>query len=335
MPSIIPSKSHLSNLPDIDVSQVPSRPDSISKRGLVLLPIFSGFPNNFPLRDDVAHHVASCACWARRSWLVNTDANDYGIEVKFYVEERVKDSAIPILERNFVEERDIIWFDGSRLEGVLSGVGTHGIKKCASYNDDRFQDYDWIFDVDSDVFAVSATGEKYPFFQNFFSNCHENIVGACFVSSLSSNPECLTPYDIGWGTFEGDSVEAWKSRFEAIAGQAMLNKYFDPNLSFMTCNGSIVAFPAKHFMHNRRADCDFLVNTTRELLDLEATLSLWHSMGNPVFSITDHVKLAMFHAHFGPQDVDLFLRYFSEGPFLFHYAFPGINYFWRKGMGII
>ena len=330
---IVRNKTHLSNLPDLGEWQIPPRPDKVSKSGIVLLPLFEGHPN----RSDICHHVAMSAIWARRSWLVHTDANDYGIEIKFYVEECIRDKALPILERNFVEERDIIWYDdGDKLEGVIpnpegDGYMTWGIKKCASYTDNRFRDYDWIFDIDSDVFAVSARGEKVPFFEKFFSNFHERIVGACFVGPLS---ERSTPHEIGWCTFEGDSVEAWKGRFEAIAGRTILDKYFDPNVSFMTCNGSIVAFPAKHFMHNRWVDCDFFVNTTRELLDLEATLSLWHSMGNPVFSITDHVKLAMFHYHSGPQDVDLFLRYLSEGPFLFHYAFPGIDYFWRKGIGI-
>ena len=128
------------------------------------------------MRDDVAHHVAIAAVWARRSWMTHTDANDYGIEIKFYVEECVRDSAMPILERNFVEEQDIIWYDdGDKLEGVIpnpegDGYMTYGTKKCASYTDYRFEDYDWIFDTDSDIFAVSARGEKYPFFQKFFEN---------------------------------------------------------------------------------------------------------------------------------------------------------------------
>lgn len=332
---VIPDKIHLAQLPDMDVSQIPPRLEDSSTRGLVLLPIFLGFPNFLPDRDDAAHHVTRSAIWARRSWLMNTDALDYGIAVKFYVEEHVRDSAAPIFEKNFVDEADILWFDGSQLEGTLGSGMTHGIKKCSSYNDDRFRDYDWIFDVDSDVFVISPDGEKYPFFRNFFNNCPENTVGACYVRSPIYQSECLTPDDMGWSLFEEDTPDAWKGRFEAIAGRDMLEKYFDPKVWIMTCNGSIIAFPAKHFMRERRTDCDFFVDTTRELLDLEATLSLWHSLGNPLYNITNYAKVIMYHAQAGQNDRDLFQHSFAEGPFLFHYSFSGegINHLWKRGIG--
>ena len=106
-------KIHLSKLPDIDLSQIPPRPSRISKRGIVLLPLFEGHPG----MDIVKNHAAISACWAWRTWRLFTDANDYGIEIKFYIEEKVRDSAMPILERNFIEEEDIIWHqNGERLE---------------------------------------------------------------------------------------------------------------------------------------------------------------------------------------------------------------------------
>ena len=335
---IVRNKTHLSNLPDIGEWQIPPRPDEISKRGIVLVPLFDGHPTKFDAVNYVSHHVAISACWARRSWMMHTDANDYGIEVKFYIEDCVRERAMPILERNFVEEQDIIWYDdGNKLEGVISsrdGYLTYGIKKCASYNDYRFRDYDWIFDIDSDVFAVSAEGGKVPFFQRFFENSPEHQLGACLVSSCPEDPPYLTPSDIGWCNQLKDSPEAWKNRFESVAGRDMLERYFSPDYWFMTCNGSIVSFPAKHFMRERRDGCEWLISTTRELLDLEATLSLWHSMGNPVFNITKHVNLVMFHSGFSPHEVGLFMQAFEKGAFLFHYAFPGIDYFWRKGIGI-
>ena len=334
---VIPDKIHLAQLPDMDASQIPPRLEDSSTRGLVLLPIFLGYPNFLPNRDYVAHHIVTSAIWARWSWLVNTDVLDYGIAVKFYIEESVRESAMPILERNFMDEADIIWFDGSQLEGTLSSRMTHGIKKCSSYNDDRFQDYDWIFDVDSDVFVMSTNDEKLPFFRDFFNNCPANTVGACYVRSSVYQPECLTPMDMGWCMFEGDSIEAWKRRFEEIAGRDMLEKYFDSNSWIMTCNGSIIAFPAKHFMHERRTDCDFFVDTTRDLLDLEATLSLWHSLGNPLYNITNYAKVLMYHAQAGQNDMALFKRYCAEGAFIFHYSFANsdVDLLWKRGVGCL
>lgn len=334
---VISDKIHLAQLPDMHASQIPPRLEDSSTRGLVLLPIFLGYPNFLPDRNYVAHHIVKSAIWAHRSWLVNSDAMDYGIAVKLYIEESVRESAMPILDRNFIDEADVIWFDGSQLEGTLGSGMTHGIKKCSSYNDDRFRDYDWIFDVDSDVFALSLDGEKYPFFRNFFNNCPENTVGACYVRSPIYQPECLTPADMGWSLFDEDTPDAWQQRFEAIAGREMLEKYIDPNSWIMTCNGSIIAFPAKHFMQERRADCDFFVGTTRELLDLEATLSLWHSLGNPLYNITNYSKVLMYHAQAGQNDMALFKQYCAEGTFIFHYSFANsdVDLLWKRGVGCL
>lgn len=326
---IVRNKTHLSNLPDVLDWQVPPRPGKISKKGILLLPLFEGHP----MRSDVCHHVAMSAIWARRSWMVHTDVNDYGIEVKFYVEECIRDKALPILERNFVGEEDVIWYDdGNKLEGLIpnpegDGYMTYGIKKCASYTDDRFRDYDWIFDIDSDVFAVSARGEKVPFFQKFFENSPKDQIGVCFGLVKDQR----SPIGL-WCAPE--DVEDWKKRFESIAGRAILEKYFNPNERIFYCNGSIIAYPAKHFMNERPEAGEFLTRVSRELLDLEAALSIWHSLGNPIFSVTKHVKLIMLNAHFTSDDVDMFLKVFEREAFLFHYAFPGVDYSWREGIGI-
>ena len=92
-----------------------------------------------------------------------TDAIDYGIEVKFYVDERVRDAAMPILERNFIREDDVIFHDNARQFDVT--YPTTAIQKAASYTDDRFADYDWIFDVDTDIFVMSPNRKKLPFFR--------------------------------------------------------------------------------------------------------------------------------------------------------------------------
>ena len=329
-------KLHLASLPDMKPHQIPKRPENISNRGIVLIPVFIGYPSLLQYdKNHVAHHVAISAVWARRSWLMNTDAHDYGIDVKFYVEDKAKQYALPIFERNYVEASDILFFDGNKLEGLLEDGMTHGIKKCASYNDDRLREYDWIFDVDSDVFVMSTDDRRLPFFQTFFNNCPKNTVAACYVRSSVYQPECLTPIDMGWCMFEGDSIEAWKRRFEDISGRDMVEKYFSPNEWIITCNGSIIGFPAKHFMQEKMEWCDFFIDTTRELLDLEATLSLWHSLGNPLYNITNYAKVLMYHSEAGQNDVDIFNQYCSEGPFIFHYSFTNnvINSQWKEGIG--
>ena len=331
-------KRHLFNLPDLTEDQVPPRPTP-SKRGIVLLPLFSGDPNF----DEVASHVAISAVWAWNTWLRFTDADEYGVEVKFYVEEKARDSALPILERNFVEEADIIWHDnGHKLEGIVSsnhGWYTGGIKKAASYTDYRFQEYDWIFDVDADIFILSPNKEKMPFFRNFFEICLENTIGVCWPQEKPAAPPYRTPFDMPWcRDKKGRELRDWKARFEALAGREMLDRYFDPNQWFLTCNGGIVAFPAKHMMETNRKACEFLVSASRDLLDLEAALSLYHSFGNPLFDVIKKagggdIRNALLHIDSHMDGIQHFSNLFSEGrPFLLHYSTSYINALWHEGM---
>ena len=330
---MLKGKIHLSSLPDLAADQVPQRTTQASKRGIVLLPLFEGYPE----QDAVASHVAISAVWAWRSWLQHTDANEYGVEVKFYVEEKVRDSAMPILERNFVEERDIIWYsDGLKLEGVIpaeNGWHTGGIKKAASYTDWRFQEYDWIFDVDSDIFIMSPNRETYPFFRNFFENCEDNTIG---VSWINHGQEGITPYELWCQDKPDDYVSGWKSRFETLSNRNMLESYFDPETAFMTCNGGIVALPAKHLMSYHRTTCEFLVRASRDLLDLEAALSLYSSLGNPIFSLYKTLDILTHNMRDSTiEEVRRFFEKCSEGnPFLLHYFSSHLINNFYQGIGI-
>ena len=346
----ISHKMHLANLPNLTQSQVPPRPEKVSKRALVLIPIFNGEP----LVDNVSHHVAMSAVWARRSWMLHSDANHYGIEVKFYVEECVRDRALPILERNFVEEGDIIYFDGSQMEGALpsgDGFATFGAKKTAIYTDDRFRDYDWIFDVDSDIFAVSWSDRKVWFFEHFFENCRfrsENsdasekyTQGTFFASKPEGGPPYATAVDLGWcrganGSTTDASIADWKRRFETIVDRQILERFMSPDIFMTTYHGGLTAFPAKHFMRERREDCEFLVDTARVMAGTEATLAIWRAKGNAIFDMSEFFPMVLLHSDF---DVDALIElknlYKVKGRLLFHYSHPGIDLFWREGIGAL
>ena len=330
-------KSHLANLPDLTQSQIPPRPEKVSKRGLVLIPIFNGES----LIDNVSHHVAMSAVWARRTWMLHTDANDYGIEIKFYIEECVRDRALPILERNFVEEKDIIYFDGSQMEGALpsgDGYATFGAKKTTIYTNDRFRDYDWIFDVDSDIFAVSWDDKKLWFFEKFFENCRENILGTFFASKPDGGPPYATAVDLGWcrganGSTTDASIADWKRRFETIADREMLDRFMNPHEYTTTYHGGLTAFPAKYFMRERREACEFLVNTARVMAGTEATLAIWRAKGNAIFDMSEFIPMVLLHSDF---DIDALMEFKSlyklKGRLLFHYSHPGVDLFWREGL---
>lgn len=332
-------KAHLSRLPNLSAEQQPPEIQNPSKRGILLVPLFHGQAG----LDYIKHHVALSAVWCRKSWLENSDAHDYGIEVKFYVEEKVKDSALPILYQNRVPEDSIIYFDGSFLEGALPYAGefsTFGTKKMASWSDKRFKDYDWIFDIDSDTFAMSSSNRKLPFFTNFFVHNRLNSISTYCLDEKPDAPPFKTAADLlcrdGKGDTTAESIKDWEERFEALAGPDMLEKYVSPDHYFMCVYTMLTAFPAKHFNQHQGADIDFLMEAARCLCNSEAAISLWHSLGNNVFNIEPIVRYVIVHEHFKEEDIELFAKYYRGGkPFLLHYAHPGIDHWWREGIGAI
>ena len=326
---IQPTKIHLGKLPDLTEYHIPPRPITVSKKGIVLLPLFKN-------PDVIAHHAAVCACWAHRSWLRYSDAIDYGIEVKFYVDERVRDTAMPILQRNFIHDNDVIFHNNAEQFDVA--YPTTAIQKAASYTDDRFADYDWIVDVDTDIFVMSPNREKLPFFRYFFEICDTDKIGVSWVSI-----EELTPSDLHWaGGLTKAELNDWKSRFLKLAGENIVDIYFDPQEAITTLNGGIIAVPAKHLQYSRWSDLEFIIKAARDLRDLEAGLSVWDALhsedrrGNSFFEIFPGIHSINLYDDKDIGMVNRFLDLCEENkPFLVHYATSFITQAWYQGIGVL
>lgn len=321
MPNKIIPKEHLACLPDIE--SPPKKVLCPSEKHLMIIPVFNGYPN----QDYAGHHVTISAIWARQSWLAHTDVSDYDIAIKFYVEENVADSVMPIFDRNFVEEDDIIWFDnGSVVEGVLfdeeGNTISRGIKQCLPYIDRRFINYDWLFVLDSDVFAISRDGAKIPFFERFLDNSPDNQIGACFWGMSYD-----TPHTIGWTR----STKDWLSMFRDFVPDSIYEDYMNPSIKIASCNCGILSFPAKHLIRERWDDCNYLVDASRALVDVEIALSLWHHMGNPLYRLSDIVHVEMGF-HDPTQYVETIKTFQEKDAFLFHYANSLISQYWKRGI---
>ena len=170
-----PEKAHLHRLPNFEPNEVPPKIESPSKSGLVIIPLFAGQPKSdgSPGYSGAEFCGLISALWARRSWLLNSDAINYGIDVKIYMEKhfRQSEAIMSILTQNRVGEENILWFDGSALEGAIPVKGGYlslWAKKCALYTDRQLQEYDWIFEADSDLFIVKHGDTCLPFFREFF-----------------------------------------------------------------------------------------------------------------------------------------------------------------------
>ena len=326
-------KAHLWRLPNLH-EPVP-RLENPSKQGLMIIPLFE----SMPLHDNVNHHDALAAVWARRSWMLFSDAQNFGIDVKFYVETRVRDQAERVFAQNCVRDEDIIFFDGTPFHGSpRTRVG----QKMSMFVDKQFEDYDWVFQMDADLFAMATStkqGRKtLPFFHRFFENVPSNELAVLYISeSIGSLREETT-----WHTRVSESgdmgdTQEWLRRAESLTSPDIVTPYRDDNQidAFPQPQGGLVAFPSKHFMLHRPSDCTWLAHAGKLLQTDEAALSLWAAKGQPLYDIQKEGEIPVIM--FSPSmDAGQFAEYKnlteSGHPFILHHASNFLEVLWREGI---
>ena len=285
-------KAHLHRLPNFEAHEVPPKIGKPSKTGVVIIPLFAGQPNSDGSPGYSGAEFSGCmsALWARRSWLLNSDAMDYSIDVKIYMEKhfRQSDAIMSILKQNRATEEDIIWFDGSALEGAIPVKGGYlsaWAKKCVLWADKQLQGYEWIFEADSDLFIMKHGDTCLPFFYEFFKKRLSYNLMSFSIGTKPKDPPYRTAerlLRVGLSSFE-----AWKEDFENLLGQDMLDRYCNPDRWFMVPHNPLHVFPARHLMQERWTDCELLIKIARIMLSDEQTLSVWHSMGNDMYDLRE------------------------------------------------
>ena len=321
------SKMHLWRLPNLNMPQF--RVENPSKRILMLIPIFQKNPG----RQFIAESGAISAIWAKHSWLKNTDAIENGIEIKFYLEDQAKAQAMPTFEANGIDMEDIILFNGVPFEGVPHNVFG---KKCAAFTDMRFRDYDWILQIDCDVFAMSMDGDKLLFFESFFQGCVEGEIGNLYCLVQEPPPSNWFRSILPPDTPIGECQAEWRRRSESLIGKENADKFWDPDAWTLAAGGGMHAFPAKHFMQHRLTDVEWFANAAQTMQDDEAVIALWHAKGNPVWNIKDKLEFPylMIAPHISWRDYEGFQRLTkSKTPFIFHYSTNPVETLWRIGIG--
>ena len=336
-------KAHLSRLPDL-TERVPQIQNP-SKRGIMLIPLFESKEWN----DGIVHHNGIGAVYARRSWILFSDAQDYGVEVKFYVEEKMLSEAAKIFRHNFVNDDDIIVFDGSAFEehgGLTDNLGTMTgeSKKCSIFTNRIFEEYDWVFMIDSDMFVMSKNRDRLSFFESYFQSMPDDQIATWTTNARyrqTSEPPHSTPITDGWcrdaaGQVTDASIDAWKTKLQAIVGDGLTDLMFDPNHWYLNVQNGLFAFPAKRFMSERWDVCQWFIETSYALLSDEAVFSTWAACGNPIADMQDTLPFEglMFTAYSrAVDDLDRFYQLNASGtPFILHYGSPIIETHWREGI---
>lgn len=346
-PCVNSDKAHLYRLPDL--LEPPPRIEHVDTRGVLLSPLFE----SKPWHDGIIHHNGIGAIWARRSWLLNSDAIDFGVEVKFYVEQKMLSEAAPIFRDNYVEDRDILVFDGTPYDENAwlrdqAGVFTGEAKKCSIFTNSDLADYEWVFMADSDLFVMSSQQRKLPFFNQFFQTMPQDGL----VSMTTTSSEWIhdlhphqTAISDGWcrtasHTRTEPGNEIFKSKFAEFVGDEtvevfhcvihpesvrtfhtdqvkLIDLYFKTDHWYLNCQNGVMAFPARHFMAERWEDCQWLDAAAHALLSDELVFSVWHSRGNNLYEIRHHVddiESVMFTSSSDSiEDIGRYKRFIQEG----------------------
>lgn len=329
------------------MEKAPAPVENPSKRGLLIFPLFRG-----GVDTDLAHHDAKAACWARHTWLSFSDARDYGIEAKFYVESQCKEQAKQVFAENAILPEDVIYFEADHLEdrypdGSFTGYG----KRAAFYTDERFKEYEWVFQADTDLFVMCPDRErKLSFFQRFFDTCRDPVIGMLSARkrelteppfpNIGSSYWIYRVFPHNFRSMKGDDeyVTEWLRRAKELVGEAATKPFYDSNLRFIEPHTGMSTFPARYFMENRWEDCEWLSTAGRDLQAIESPLSLWGAMGNPLFDIEieQELRLISLDSMGNTEGYECFVRFsLLKRPFMFHYHYPFVDLMWKKGIGVL
>ena len=322
------AKSHLLRLPNL--LEASPRVENPSKRLLMLLPLVQSY------RDiRYVEEVGTIgAIWSRHSWLMNTDAIEHGVEIKFYIEDKVKDDAMPILKANSINMSDVLFFNAKEFENDTASRLAG--KKIAAFVDLRFKEYDWIFVMDCDIFAMSETGEKIPFFDTFFKNCTEGQMGTVVVMKdrvdipINWANVLVNPNKISYE----ESQAVWKQKAVAIVGKKIARRFWAPDIPSIGVSGAMHAYPAKTMMQNPD-DLEWFRHASQVLQNDEPVIALWYARGKPVWNLREKLKFnEVFIGPFiGSSDYEDFKKFINEDiPFIFHYSMNPVEIFWRYGI---
>ena len=137
--------------------------------------------------------------------------------------------------------------------------------------------------------SVSPNGQKLPFFRSFFDHCNPDMIGVSWTKE-----DYVTPSEYWCEGFSDDQLTRWKERAKQLTSKEIVEKYFDKKELMLSCNGGIVAIPTKYFMAHRRWDIKFIVTASQHFADQELGLSLYNSLGNPLFEIFPWIKTCNF-----------------------------------------
>ena len=313
-----PDKSWLFHLPD----QTDPINDYDTREGEMILLFLIFQPQ--PSYVNNSEYFVKSACHARRSWIMNSDVEDFGVPCRFYVEASEKDVLLPIFEQNQINtDRDIIYFSCPDSSPDANMRDAHR-KKMSFITDPRFEDYKWTLVCDADLFlsrGANWNGEKLPVFERLMTR--EQTYGVTFAGTATPHDEWANKL-FSLGDTE-ENRRLWLNTLERLVPPEHFNKITEDPNSLPLLHAGLHLFPSQYFMRSKKADCAWLFDATQHFDSDELVLSIYSAMGEEIWTFRKEFQIpCVFTDH-----ADAFQH---NGLYLSHPRKQSEEYYWRKSI---
>ena len=287
-----PAKSWLYRLPDLTTST----PDYETREdGMILVFLIFQPRPGLPFNSE---YIVKSACHARRTWIMNSDAVDFGVPCRFYVEESEKEVLLPIFEQNQIDtDRDIMYFRCPDDSAPPCNVRDTHRKKMSFIKDLRFENYKWTLVCDSDLFisrGANWNGEKLPIFEKLMGYKPKYGILRYGPGSQDSVEKWINRVDVGG--FEANR-EAWFNIIESLVPLEHFRKIKDNPVDLIGPACSLHLFPSQHFMKEKQADCEWLYNTAQHLDSDETTMAIYEKGGGDIWDFHREFEIPVVYVN--------------------------------------
>ena len=300
------------------------RPANPTRRCIVLITLFEGSKAKY------IELFFRTAMWARHSWLVNSDALDFDVEVKLYIEDVLEEKLRPLCEKNHIDwNRDVVTFHAEPAPGIE--WGDLGKQMCA-YFDPQLAAYERIVVTDADAMIMRPPKVKnMPFFERLFDLPAEykNEIGYIKADKLNDNKYFMKVLE------KSCAVELTiEEIFHRLSITYIAEKIDEMSNSITTVSGWLWTYPARYFHQNRPEFVEWMALASRLIFNDQILSYFWRThFGFPCFSIENILSLDIgFRGSLSNLN--------AENPFFFHRytAYIGtdikLEETWRDYMGV-
>lgn len=280
-------------------------PYPVDDKQLVLIPLFGSCyhftdPRHKNFQADNVEHLTNLAVWSWYSWRENTDAKEYGVPCKVYLQDILEPYTRPIFEKHGLDwNQDILTWTQDKVDYArLSQFA------CPLY-DEQLKYYEQLILSDVDVFIPRT---KINFFERYerFGNKHaQGFLMMYFQTNAGMRDTSRQSYlsylershidKCGIGVLE-HVLEVYND----ITGKSSkLDFFLNPDSELMWNSSGIWIYPARWTHENQKDMIAWLEQCALDLGNDEIiATTAYHLFRSNIFNITEQFGMT-HHRHIG------------------------------------